>query len=104
MEPAPKKRTIRKRKPAMKRPLTSEIDLTGFYRMDLKTLVMVILLAGSWYDSRAQEQRRTAVDQERQQQTAQALNEQKSLIKILQLDVTNLQLELAKLSPRKERS
>ena len=29
-----------------------DIDLTGFYRFDLKTIVLLLAFAGQWYDAR----------------------------------------------------
>lgn len=73
----------------------SEIDLTGFYRFDLKTIAVLLTLAGLWYDNRNQQNQRAAVDEVRQEYNAAALAEQKQLIKLLQADLSLVQRDVA---------
>jgi hypothetical protein len=47
IDPAPKKRvsTPKRRKP----PMAKDVDLTGGFRLDLKTMILIAVMLGSWY-------------------------------------------------------
>lgn len=98
----------------------TDIDLTGGFRLDLKTLGMVVLLAGSWFnltstisgvrtqldlqeksrqeiraaEREAEQARREKDDSERAALQA-ALNELKAQAKVTSIDVADLKVALA---------
>lgn len=98
----------------------TDIDLTGGFRLDLKTLGMVVLLAGSWFnltnaisgvnarldlqeksrqeiraaEREAEQARRDKDDSERAALQA-ALNELKAQSKVTSIDVADLKVALA---------
>lgn len=102
-------------------PTPADIDLTGGFRLDLKTLALVILLVGSWYTQTSkidnlsarldlQDQARAEVEKARketedaklqlaaQQQRVfeSALSELKAQLKLTALDVGDLKVLAAK--------
>lgn len=109
------------RKPVQQRrspmPKPSDIDLTGGFRLDLKTLSLVILLVASWYNQTnkidnlsarldLQEQARTEVEKARketedaelrlaaqqQRNFEAALSELKAQLKLTAMDVGDLKV------------
>jgi sortase (surface protein transpeptidase) len=98
-------------------PRPSDIDLTGGFRLDLKTLALVILLVASWYNQTSkidnlsarldlQEQARTEVEKARketedaelrlaaqqQRNFESALGELKAQLKLTAMDVGDLKV------------
>lgn len=98
-------------------PKASDIDLTGGFRLDLKTLTLVILFVGNWYTQtnkidnlsarlELQEQSRTEVEKARketedaelrlaaqqQRNFEAALSELKAQLKLTALDVGDLKV------------
>lgn len=75
--------------------MPKDVDLTGAYRMDLKTLAVLLALGAQWWDGRAQAQRQAELQQIRDTATRETLAEMKRLQQLQQYDVNNIILALA---------
>lgn len=72
-----------------------EVDLTGFYRFDMKTIVLLLALGAQWWDSRAQANQEAALQRLRDEQTQATLKEMKALQNLQRLDMESVRIALA---------
>lgn len=77
----------------MRRP--SDVDLTNGYRFDLKTLGLVGLLVASWYDQRNLAEKRAALQELRDGQVKEQLQNVEAMGKLQQYDIGSIKLALA---------
>lgn len=75
--------------------MPKDLDLTGFYRFDMKTIVLLLALGAQWWDSRAQADREAALQQLRDEQTQATLKEMKALQNLQRLDMESVRIALA---------
>lgn len=73
----------------------SDVDLTGFYRFDAKTIVLLLALAAQWWDGRAQANQEAALQRLRDEQTQSTLREMRQLQNLQQIDLGDIRLALA---------
>lgn len=77
-------------------PRGNDINLTaGYFRLNLGTILVLLGLIGSWYDSRTQAERRDAVQQVRSEAVTETLAEMKRLQALQQYDINSIKLTLA---------
>lgn len=90
-----KARPPRRRPRRRSMPPQKEVDLTGFYRFDMKTIVLLLALAAQWWDGRAQANQEAALQQLRDEQTQATLKEMKALQNLQRLDMESVRIALA---------
>lgn len=90
----PKRRSPRRPR-VPKAQSSRDIDLTGFYRLDLKTFGLILMLAAQWWDDRAQAARREELDELRSAQVAEKLDDVKKLQNVQQYDIRAIITALA---------
>lgn len=74
----------------------ADFDLaTGGFRFDLRTGLVLLALLGTWYDSRAQRDKQSALDQMQAKQTSDSLAEVKRLQMAQAYDVRSIIVALA---------
>ncbi|HKV10720.1 MAG TPA: hypothetical protein VJ725_21445 [Thermoanaerobaculia bacterium] len=75
----------------------TDIDLTGAaaFRFDLKTVTVLLMLAFTWWDGRAQEEKRAAVQDVQNRTTSDALAELKRLTTAQQYSIEAIRVTMA---------
>jgi len=73
-----------------------EFDLaSGAFKLDLRTLVLLLAFVGAWYDQRSLAERRDAIAELRAEQTNKTLASMEAAQKLQQYDIGAIKLALA---------
>lgn len=73
-----------------------DFDLaSGGFRLDLRTLVLLLAFIGAWYDQRSLAERRDAISEIRAEQVSKTLSDMQGLQKLQQYDIGAIKLALA---------
>lgn len=74
---------------------SSDVDLAGGFRLDLKTGLLLGALLWSWWDQRGQADKRAAVEEVRSSTVSETLGELKRLQAVQSYDISSIKLTLA---------
>lgn len=88
-------RRPKRRKPKPMRLPTPDVDLTGGFRLDLKTVVLLIAIVGQWYDGRNQGQRQAEIAKVQSEQLTASLLEVKRVQTMQGYDLADIKVALA---------
>lgn len=73
----------------------TDIDLTGGFRLDLKTGLVLLALAFQWWDGREQANRQAAIQEIQNRSTTDALTELKRLTTTQQYSIETIRVAMA---------
>ena len=72
-----------------------DVDLTGGFRLDLKTGLLLLAIAGQWYDGRNQDQRQAEISRVQSEQLTSSLLEVKRVQTMQGYDLADIRVALA---------
>jgi len=77
-----------------RRPAT-DVDLTGGFRLDLKTMVLLVALLAQWWDGRSQAREAAALQAIRDQHATERMTEFSGRLEAITAYLSNLKASLA---------